>query len=98
MSHNTLYLFDVWCARASRAFLSYWAIFSRQLQIASWSQVLVACFMVLIAGIVLHLTTLAKVIVTISMLNKLFLHHFAKKKVIPMLDPKTSKSDDGGMK
>jgi len=98
MSHNTLHLVHVWCAQASKVFSRYWAAFRSQLQVASWGRVLVGCFMLLIAGIVLHLTVIAKLIVAITMLSKLFLHHSPKKKVIPILEATSSKSVDGEIK
>ncbi|MFZ6861426.1 hypothetical protein ACO0K7_02205 [Undibacterium sp. Ji67W] len=64
---------------------NYWSVLSSRLQVASWAHVLGACFMVLIAGIVLHLTTLAKLIVTIFILNKIFLRRHTEKKATLML-------------
>ena len=50
----------------------YWARYTRRLHEASWMDVLWGCLGVLFAGVVLQLTTLAKLIVAVSVLNKLW--------------------------
>ncbi|MBC3864331.1 hypothetical protein H8K32_19705 [Undibacterium jejuense] len=65
---------------------TYWSAFGSRLHAASWARVFVGCIMVLIVGAVLHLTTLAKFIVTISILNKLFLRHRAESRQLSCSD------------
>ena len=76
-------------------FSSYWAAFTDRIHASSWGQVLIGCFMVLIAGIVLHLTTIAKLIIAITMFHKLFLRKPAQKKVVPILESASSMRFDG---
>ncbi|MFZ6753371.1 hypothetical protein ACO0KY_08350 [Undibacterium sp. Dicai25W] len=77
---------------------TYWSAFGSRLHATSWARVFVGCIMVLIAGAVLHLTTLAKLIVTISILNKLFLRHRAEKGAVIMLGSASSNQFDGEVK
>ncbi len=77
---------------------TYWSAFGGRLHAASWARVFLGCMMVLIAGVVLHVTTLAKLIVTISILNKLFLRHRAERGTVIMLGSASSNQFDGEVK
>ena len=68
-------------AGVGRKFSSYWTEFRRCVDDASWPKVLLGCFILLISGAVLHLTSIAKLIVTIVLFSKLFLRYPGNKKI-----------------
>ncbi|MFZ6846816.1 hypothetical protein [Undibacterium sp. RuRC25W] len=76
----------------------YWTAFTRRLHVATWGEVCLGCVGVLFAGMVLHLAALSKLIVAVSVLNKLFSQHATQKKVVPMLESNAENATESEVK